>query len=77
MQLEAGMEVRKIIGGVLVFFGVVSFYGAYTDGATEWLTNWIIQNASHMKGKYSAQELMIAWGGMLAGIGLMLIVRRR
>ena len=71
------MEVRKMIGGVLVLIGVFSFYGAYTDSATEWLTSWIIQNASYMKGKYSAHELMLAWGGMLAGIGLMLIVRKR
>ena len=71
------MEVRKMIGGVLVALGVVTFYGAYTDGATEWLTNWIILNAPHLKGKYSAHELMIAWGGMLAGIGLMLVVRKR
>jgi len=77
MESEAGMEVKKMIGGILVAIGVVTFYGAYTDGATEWLTNWIIQNAPHMKGKYSAQELMISWGGLMAGIGLMLIVRRR
>ncbi len=71
------MEVRKMIGGILVAIGVVTFYGAYTDGATEWLTDWIIQNAPNMKGKYSAQELMISWGGLMAGLGLMLIVRRR
>lgn len=71
------MEVKKIIGGILVALGVVTFYGAYTDGATAWLMDWIIRNAPHMKGKYSAQELMIAWGGMMAGIGLMLMVKRR
>lgn len=71
------MEVKKMIGGFLALAGVAVFYGAYTDGATEWLTNWIIQNAPHMKGKYSAQELLIAWGGLLAGIGLMMIVKRR
>jgi len=71
------MEVKKMIGGVLVAIGVATFYGGFTDSATEWLTNWIIQNAAHMKGKYSAKELMISWGGLMAGIGLMMIVKRR
>jgi multisubunit Na+/H+ antiporter MnhB subunit len=70
------MEVKKMIGGFLALSGAAIFYSAFTEGATEWLTNWIIQNAPHIKGKYSAKDLLIAWGGMMTGIGLMMLVKR-
>ena len=33
------------------------------------LTDWIIRNVPHMKGQYSSKQLLLAWGGMLAGFG--------
>jgi len=66
MQL---IRLKQVIGGVLILAGITLFYAAFTDTATEWLTDWIIRNVPHMKGQYSSKQLLLAWGGMLAGFG--------
>ena len=66
MQLN---RLKQVIGGALILAGIILFYAAFTDTATEWLTDWIIRNVPHMKGQYSSKQLLLAWGGMLAGFG--------
>jgi hypothetical protein len=63
------MKLKQIIGGVLILAGIALFYSAFTETATEWLTDWVIRHVPHMKGQYSAKQLLLAWGGMLAGFG--------
>lgn len=62
-------KLKQVIGGIMILAGIVLFYFAFTETATEWLTEWIIKNAPYMKGQYSAKQLLLAWGGMLAGFG--------
>ena len=73
MQLK---KLKQVIGGVLIVAGVTLFYSAFTDTATEWLNDWVSINVPHLKGQYSAKQLLIAWGGMLAGFGGLLGFRK-
>jgi len=63
------MELKKIIAIALFLVGAALFYSAYTASATEALSDWMIRNVPDMKGQYSAKDLLMAWGGMLAGFG--------
>ena len=63
------MEVKKIIGVGLIIAGAALFYSGFTADATDALTGWIGKNAPNLKGRYGAKELLLAWGGMLAGFG--------
>jgi len=63
------MGLKKMIGLALFLAGAALFYAAFTTSATEALTAWLIRNAPGMQGQYSAKELLMAWGGMLAGLG--------
>jgi len=71
------MELKKIIGIVLFLTGAALFYAAFTVSATETLSEWIIRNVPSMQGKYSAKELLMAWGGMLAGLGGVIGFRKK
>ena len=71
------MELRKMIGVVLFLAGATLFYAAFTVSATEALGEWIIVNVPSMKGQYSAKELLLAWGGMLAGLGGIIGLRKK
>lgn len=62
-------RLKQVIGGVLILAGIVLFYSAFTETATQWLTDWVIKNVPDLKGQYSARQLLLAWGGMLAGFG--------
>ena len=66
MQMK---KLKQVIGGVLIVAGITLFYCAFTETATEWLTEWVVKNVPHMKGQYSSKQLLMAWGGMLAGFG--------
>lgn len=63
------MELKKIIGIILFLVGAVFFYSAFTVSATEMLGEWMVGNVPDMKGQYSPKELLLAWGGLLAGLG--------
>ena len=63
------MGLRKIIGVGLIIAGAALFYSGYTADATEVLTGWITQHSPNLKDHYTAKELLLAWGGMLAGFG--------
>lgn len=63
------MEAKKAIGIVLFLTGAALFYSAFTQGATQALGEWINANAPDLKGQYSPRELLMAWGGLLAGLG--------
>ena len=63
------MEVKKIIGVGLIIAGAALFYAGFTATATEALTEWMTQHSPNLKGHYTAKELLLAWGGMLAGFG--------
>jgi hypothetical protein len=71
------MELKKTIGIVLFLAGATLFYAAYTVGATEALSEWMIRNVPNMKDQYSAKELLMAWGGMLAGLGGIIGLRKK
>ena len=71
------MELKKIIGVGLIIAGAALFYSAYTAGATEALTDWMTKNSPNLKEHYSAKELLLAWGGMLAGFGGLIGFRKR
>jgi hypothetical protein len=70
------MKLKQIIGGVLILAGIILFYAAFTETATEWLTDWVTRHVPHMKGQYSAKQLLLAWGGMFAGFGGMIGFRK-
>ncbi|NVN90982.1 MAG: hypothetical protein HXX11_10305 [Desulfuromonadales bacterium] len=63
------MEMKKIIGITLFLVGAALFYSAFTVGATEALGEWVIKNVPDLKGQYTPKQLLIAWGGLLAGLG--------
>lgn len=63
------MEAKKAIGIVLFLAGAALFYSAFTQGATQALGEWMSANVPDMKGRYSPRELLLAWGGLLAGLG--------
>ncbi len=63
------MELKKIIGIILFLVGAAFFYSAFTVTATETLAEWMTRNVPDMKGQYSPKELLLAWGGLLAGLG--------
>lgn len=71
------MELKKMIGIVLFLVGATLFYAAFTVSATEALSEWMIRNVPSMKGQYSAKELLMAWGGMLAGFGGLIGFRKK
>lgn len=63
------MELKKIIGIMLFLVGAAFFYSAFTVSATEMLGEWMVRSVPDMVGKYSPKELLLAWGGLLAGLG--------
>lgn len=71
------MGLKKTIGLVLFLAGAALFYAAFTTSATEALSGWISRNAPGMQGQYGAKELLMAWGGMLAGLGGIIGFRRQ
>jgi hypothetical protein len=74
--MEGLMELKKVIGAIMIAAGVACFYSAFTVTATETLTDWMINHVPDLKGQYSAKQLLIAWGGMLAGLGGLLGFRK-
>jgi len=71
------MGAKKLVGCIIALIGAGLFYAAFTVTATEWLGDWVSSNAPSVKEQYTPKEIMIAWGGMLAGIGVMMISRKR
>lgn len=63
------MELKKIIGIILFLVGAAFFYSAFTVTATEMLGEWMAGNVPDMQAQYSPKELLLAWGGLLAGLG--------
>lgn len=63
------MEVKKTVGIILFLVGAALFYSAFTVGATEALGEWMVTNVPDLKGQYTPKEVLIAWGGLLAGLG--------
>lgn len=62
------MEARKLIGIALFLAGAALFYSAFTTGATQALGEWMVKNVPDMK-QYTPKQLLLAWGGLLAGLG--------
>jgi hypothetical protein len=63
------MEMKKSVGIILFLVGAAFFYSAFTVTATEMLGEWMVGNVPDMKGQYTPKELLLAWGGLLAGLG--------
>ncbi|ABK99661.1 hypothetical protein [Pelobacter propionicus] len=63
------MEMKKSVGIILFLVGAAFFYSAFTVTATEMLGEWMVDNVPDMKGQYTPKELLLAWGGLLAGLG--------
>ncbi len=71
------MGAKKLAGCIIALIGAGLFYAAFTVTATEWLGSWVSSNASSVSDQYTPKEILIAWGGMLAGIGVMMFSRKR
>lgn len=63
------MELKKIFGIILFLVGAAFFYSAFTVTATEMLGEWMVRNVPDMVGQYHPKDLLLAWGGLLAGLG--------
>jgi hypothetical protein len=63
------VELKKIIGIMLFLVGAAFFYSAFTATVTGMLGEWMVKNVPDMVAQYKPRELLLAWGGLLAGLG--------